>query len=49
MGGLADLPVKVDPIYQQFITYELGKWVVFTEIDIALYGTIQAALLHGKC
>ena len=45
VGELADLLCKVDPSYQQFITYEGKQKVIYTELDKALYGTIQAALL----
>ena len=43
VGELANLLVKVDPTYQQFITYEGKRKVVYKELDKALYGTIQAA------
>ena len=45
VGELADLLCKVDPSYHQFITYEGKQKVIYTELDKALYGTIQAALL----
>ena len=48
VGELADLLIKVDPSYSQFVTYENGKRVIYTELDKALYGTIQAALLFWK-
>ena len=48
VGELVDLIVKVDLSYQQFITYERNEKVIYTELDKALYGTIQAALLFWK-
>ena len=45
---LADLLVKIDPSYAKFVTYENGKRVIYTELDKALYGTMQAALLFWK-
>ena len=48
VGELADLLCKVDPTYQQFITYEGKQHVIYTEFDKALYGTIHAALLFWK-
>eukprot|EP00957_Ditylum_brightwellii_P036376 2754363-Ditylum_brightwellii.AAC.1 len=47
-GELVDLIVKFRPEYAQFITYERGKKVIYTELDKALYGTLQAALLFWK-
>ena len=48
VGELVDLLCKVDPTYQQFITYEGKQKFIYTELDKALYGTIQAALLFWK-
>eukprot|EP00957_Ditylum_brightwellii_P080918 6155308-Ditylum_brightwellii.AAC.1 len=42
-GELVDLIVKLDPSYAQYITYERGEKVIYTELDKALYGTMQAA------
>eukprot|EP00957_Ditylum_brightwellii_P033410 2531033-Ditylum_brightwellii.AAC.1 len=42
-GELVDLIMKLDPSYAQYITYERGKNVIYTELDKALYGTMQAA------
>eukprot|EP00957_Ditylum_brightwellii_P024500 1849320-Ditylum_brightwellii.AAC.1 len=42
-GELVDLIMKLHPSYAQYITYERGKKVVYTELDKALYGTMQAA------
>lgn len=47
-GELVDLLVKLDPKYAQYITYEQGRKVIYTELDKALYGTLQAALLFWK-
>ena len=47
-GELAELLVKVDPTYKQFIAYEHNKPVIYTELDTALYGTLQAALLFWQ-
>lgn len=44
-GEIADLLIKVDPSYGQFAIIENGKKVIYAELEKALYGTIQAALL----
>ena len=48
VGELAELLTRVDPSYNQFVTYENKKKVIYTELDKALYGTLQAALLFWK-
>ena len=45
MGKIAELLVKVDPLFSEFITYESGQMARYAEVSKALYGTIQAALL----
>ena len=47
-GEIAELLVKVDPTYADFVTHEKGKTVIYTELSKALYGTLQAALLFWK-
>ena len=47
-GKIAELLVKVDPSYGEFMTKEWGKSVIYTELSKALYGTLQAALLFWK-
>ena len=47
-GELAELLMKVDPTYKQFIAYECNKPVIYTELDKALYGVLQAALLFWQ-
>ena len=44
-GDLTQLLVKVNPTYKQFITYEHNKPIIYMELDKALCGTLQAALL----
>ena len=49
-GDLALLLVRLDPSYKRYLAY-LGKRkipTIYTELSKALYGTLQAALLHGK-
>ena len=48
VGELADLLIRVDPSYEQFVTYERNQKVIYTELDKALYGTLQGALLFWK-
>ena len=48
VGELADLLIRVDPSYEQFVTYEGKQRVIYTELDKALYGTLQGALLFWK-
>jgi hypothetical protein len=49
VGEIAELLVKVDPQhYKPFLKYEYGKPVVYVELQKALYGTLQAAMLFWK-
>eukprot|EP00980_Cylindrotheca_fusiformis_P029055 scaffold22705_cov169-Cylindrotheca_fusiformis.AAC.1 len=48
VGDIAELLLRVDPSYRKFVTYEKGKKVIYTELDKALYGTLQAALLFWQ-
>ena len=47
-GELVDLLVRLDPTYAAFIVHERGKRVIYTELDKALYGTLQAAVLFWR-
>ena len=47
-GELAELLIKVDPTYSKFLTYEFGKKVIYTKLNKALYGTMQASYLFWK-
>ena len=47
-GEIAELLVRVDPTYADFVTHEKGKTVIYAELSKALYGTLQAALLFWK-
>jgi hypothetical protein len=48
-GEVAELLVKVDPsTYTPFLKYEHGKPVLYVELQKALYGTLQAAMLFWK-
>ena len=47
-GEIAELLVKVDPTYAEFVTHEQGKTVIYAELSKALYGTLQAALLFWE-
>ena len=47
-GEIAELLVKVDPTYAEFVSKEKGKTVIYAELSKALYGTLQAALLFWK-
>ena len=44
-GEITELLVKVDLTYQQFRTEEQGQPVIYAELNKALYGTLQAAVL----
>eukprot|EP00980_Cylindrotheca_fusiformis_P010187 scaffold2267_cov92-Cylindrotheca_fusiformis.AAC.6 len=48
VGDIAELLLRVDPTYERFVTYKKGKKVIYTELDKALYGTLQAALLFWE-
>ena len=47
-GPLADLLIKVDPSYQDYVCHERGQRVIYTCLNKALYGTLQAAMLFWK-
>ena len=44
-GDLVELLVKVEPTYQRYITYKGRHPVLYTELNKALNGTLQAVLL----
>ena len=48
VGDLARLLIRVDLSYERFVVEEKGKPVIYTELDKALYGTLQAALLFWR-
>ena len=45
---LVELLIQVDPTYQPYITYKGKQPVLYMELDKALYGTLQAALLFWQ-
>ena len=47
-GDIAILLCKVDATYQQFLTYEGNKPVIYTELSKALYRTLKGALLFWR-
>jgi hypothetical protein len=48
-GVMAELLVRVDPkTYSPFLCVEGGKKVIYLQLNKALYGTLQAALLFWK-
>ena len=47
-GEIADLLVRRDPSYKEYITKEKGKTVIYAQLEKALYGTLQAAALFWK-
>jgi hypothetical protein len=47
-GELVDLLVQVDQSLAKYVTMERGKKVLYTRLNKALYGTVQASLLFWK-
>ena len=47
-GNLVELLIQVDPTYQPYVTYEGKQPVLYMELNKALYGTLQAALLFWQ-
>lgn len=48
-GEIAELLMKIDEkLYKPFSTLENGKTVIYVELQKALYGTLQAALLFWR-
>ena len=45
---LIDLLCQVDPSLSQYVTMEGGRRVLYTKLNKALYGTVQASLLFWK-
>ena len=42
-GEIAELLLKVNPTYAEFVSKEKGKTVIYAELSKALYETLQAA------
>jgi hypothetical protein len=47
-GELVDLLIQINPSLGQYVTVENGKRVLYTLLNKALYGTVQASLLFWK-
>ena len=47
-GDLVELLVQVEPTYQPYIMYEGRQPALYTELDKALYGMLQAGLLFWQ-
>jgi len=47
-GAILEVLLRMDPSYQQFVTYENNKKVAYAQLDKALYGALQSALLFWK-
>ena len=47
-GELAELLMKVDPTYKQFVAYERNKPVIYTELDKALYVHYKQLCYSGR-
>jgi hypothetical protein len=45
---IIDLLCEVDPSLKQYVTYENGKRVLYTRLNKALYGTVQASRLFWE-
>ena len=43
-----DLLIKVEPSYHSFVCHERGQHVIYTCLNKALYGTLQATMLFWK-
>jgi Reverse transcriptase (RNA-dependent DNA polymerase) len=47
-GELVDLLIRLDATYKEFVSVEYGKRVIYTKLNKALYGTMQASLLFWR-
>jgi len=47
-GPILSALLRIDSTYAKFVVLERGKPVLYTELDKALYGTLQAALLFWE-
>jgi hypothetical protein len=45
---LIDLLCEVDPSLKQYVSYENGKRILYTKLNKALYGTVQASRLFWE-
>ena len=45
IGPEVDLFCNIDPTLADFVAYEKGKKVLYVQLDKALYGCVQSALL----
>ena len=47
-GEIALLLIRLDPSFKRFLTYQQCKLVIYTELNKALYGMLQVALLFWR-
>ena len=48
-GTLAEMMVMADPaLYRPFVSYEIGKTVLYVRLQKSLYGCLKSALLFYK-
>ena len=45
VGEIAELLIKVETSYTEFVTHESGKTVIYAKLSKALHGTLQVAIL----
>ena len=48
-GKMAEMLTKIDPkLYQKYVTNKKGRKVLYVELKIFLYGTLQEELLFWR-
>jgi len=47
-GEMVEMLVKINPIYQQYVTHEQNDKVIYVKLLKALYGTLRAARLFWE-
>ena len=47
-GEIAELLLRIEPSYKQYVIRERGKTVIYAQLNKALYGALQSALLWWK-
>ncbi|KAG7353502.1 hypothetical protein IV203_002857 [Nitzschia inconspicua] len=47
-GTILEILLRMEPSYCQYVAYENGKKVLYAQLDKALYGAVQSALLFWK-
>ena len=45
-GAMVDMLIELDPLYEEYVTYERGQKIIYVHILRAIYGMLMSGLLH---